>query len=654
MCGIAGIMALEASPQDLEADVRRMIDRLAHRGPDDAGVYRDPTAPVALGHRRLAILDLSPRGHQPMRSRDGRFVVTYNGEIYNYRELRRALEGAGETFEGGSDTEVLVAAIARWGIEAALRRANGMFALAAWDRAERVLHLARDRLGKKPLYYGWVAGCFVFASELSAIRRLPYFDLAIDRDSLAAYLRYNATPGTRTIFERLRKLEPGGVRSLGLEAPAGTSPRLARFWSAAEAREIGRRAPVDGDPGRALDELEALLADAVAIRMEADVPLGAFLSGGVDSTLVVALMQAQSTRRIQTFTIGFEAPGYDEASHARAVAKHLGTDHTELTLSAEQAREVIPRLPEIFDEPFADSSGIPTYLVARMAREQVTVSLSGDGGDELFAGYDRYEFVARLHRAFEAIPPRVRRAASTALEGIGERGWELAARALGPVERTSVGRVVNRDRLRLLRALLRLEDPADFYRYLLSTWREDRPVVLGSSLPATSAPDYFEHGARHGRDDLIELASYLDLVGYLPDDVLVKVDRASMAVSLEARAPLLDYRIVECALRFPIDWKVRDGRPKWPLWQLVLRHLPRAIMERPKMGFGVPIREWLRGPLCAWADELLDPAALRAEGFFDVGLVSRRWSEHRTGRRNWAPEIWAILMFQAWKAHAPV
>ncbi len=638
MCGITGIVSLEG-PAGLAEDVRVMTDVIRHRGPDDEGVYVDPDAAVALGHRRLSILDLSPSGHQPMADKRGRYVLSYNGEIYNFRALRARLEAEGCAFEGTSDTEILVEAVARWGVDAALERANGMFATAIWDREARTLHLARDRVGEKPLYYGWIGRRFVFASELSAIRALPGFSLDIDRDALASYLRFSATPGTRSIQRGLFKLEPGGVRRLEVSrARPGDRPPLTRFWSAAEARAAGHASPLSGSPQDAVDGLEALLLDAVELRMESDVPLGAFLSGGIDSSLVTAVMQ-RIAPRVRTFSIGFDFPGFDESHHARAVAAHLGTEHTELRVSPDDAREVIPRLATIYDEPFADVSQIPTFLVSRMAREHVTVCLSGDGGDELFAGYGRYSHAQRVYDAVSRVPGSLRRPGARALASLSG--------LLGQVDRGPLA--AQRDRLALARRLLATRSATDFYRQLLSVWREDRPVVLGTNPDPARVVGLTPAAALHD-GDLIELASYLDVVGYLPDDILVKVDRASMAVGLEVRAPLLDYRVVERAFRMPTALKRRDGRAKWPLTTLVERYLPRAMMDRPKMGFGVPIHEWLRGPLRAWADDLLAPDVLRRAGLLDAELVARRWSEHRAGRRNRAPDVWAVLMFQAWLA----
>lgn len=645
MCGFAGLLTTRSESGDrLERTVSAMTATLAHRGPDAAGVWSDPAAGIALGHRRLAILDLSEAGAQPMTSANGRWVVAYNGEIYNFAALREELGSRGYQFRGSSDTEVLLATVDCWGPIDALRRCNGMFALALWDRAERTLHLARDRVGKKPLYYGWTGGRLAFASELKAFRALAEFAPALDRQALAWYLRYNAVPGTRSIYEGVAKVEPGAVRSI--RPAAGTELRLTRFWSALDVARDGRARPFEGSGADLVDELDWLLRDAVRLRLESDVALGAFLSGGVDSSLVVALMQAQMTRPARTFSIGFEAKGWDEAPFARAVAEHLGTDHTELYVTAEEARAVIPDLPHVYDEPFCDSSQIPMLLVSKLAREHVTVSLSGDGGDELFAGYARYPFHEVLFRRFARVPRLLRVAAARGIAAVPWRDGRFGG-LIEHIESSSMGHRVNRDRLLLLESLLRTDKPGDFYRLLLSTWREPQPVVLGVEheavpplegvplpLPVMSEP--------------AELASYLDLLCYLPDDILVKVDRATMAVGLEARAPILDHRVVALAWRIPYRTKVCDGVLKWPLKQVLARYVPRSLTERPKMGFGVPIAQWLRGPLRGWADDLLEPTRLRREGFFDAGLVARRWTAHRAGQRDFSPELWAILMFESW------
>lgn len=637
MCGIAGFHAFaEGSPEAMDRCVRRMTDVLEKRGPDSHGYWSDPQAGVALGHRRLAIVDLSPLGHQPMVSASGRSVIAYNGEIYNFAELRADLEARGVAFRGRSDTEVLVEACEAFGVENAVRRCIGMFAFAFWDRRTRTLTLARDRLGIKPLYWGYAGETLVFGSELKALREHPAFAAEIDRDALAAYLRHNYIPAPRSIHRGVRKLQPGCL----LVVRAGSEPVEAPFWSMADVVRRGqeeRRAIGDAE---AIDELETLLRDAVGRRMIADVPLGAFLSGGVDSSTVVALMQEQSSRPVRTFSIGFHEDGYDEARHAAAVADHLKTDHTELYVDPARAREVIPQLPEMFDEPFADSSQIPTYLVSQMTRRHVTVSLSGDGGDELFAGYNRYTLARDLWRRVGWMPRPLRRAAAGMIRAVPPSAWtrlfEAVPAALRPPQAG--------DKLHKLAGVLG-GGPGELYRSLVSQWPDPAALVPGAREPEGPLSDM---SVAASVPDLVERMQYLDTITYLPDDILTKVDRASMAVSLEARVPLLDHRVVDFAWRLPMHFKIRDGETKWLLRQVLYRRVPRALIERPKMGFGVPIDAWLRGPLRDWAESLLDEGRLRSEGFLDPEPVRRRWSEHLSGRRNWQYAIWTVLMFQAW------
>jgi asparagine synthase (glutamine-hydrolysing) len=620
-----------------------MTDRLAHRGPDDHGAWIDAAAGIGLGFRRLAILDLSPAGHQPMISASGRFVITFNGEIYNFAELRTTLEGHGVRFRGHSDTEVIVEAVDRWGVAAVLPQLWGMFALALWDRERRVLAIARDRLGKKPLYYGRCGDTWLFGSELKALRAHPSFAAPIDRDALAAYLRFGYVPGPRSIHAGVAKLPAGSWCELadGVEAV----PRA--YWSAREVARAGFGSPRAVTDEAAADELDALLRDAVARRMVADVPLGAFLSGGLDSSTVVALMQAQSTRPVKTFTIGFAVEGYDEAQAARAVAQHLGTEHTELYVTPEEARAVIPRLPAIYDEPFADSSQIPTLLVAGLARRHVTVALSGDGGDELFAGYTRYTWAEDIWRRVGRLPSPVRGALAAGLRGVSPAAWDMLHDAL---RRVTAGPGVTHagDKIHKLAAIVGAASPDDLYRRLVSQWQNPAALVVrGREVPtllddASVEPEFTDFTAR---------MMFLDLVTYLPEDILVKVDRATMAVSLEGRCPLLDHRLVEFAWRLPMSLKRRDGTGKWLLRRVLHRYVPAPLVERPKMGFGIPIDHWLRGPLRDWADALLDARRLRDDGFLLPDPVQRAWREHLSGQRNHQYKLWAVLMFQAWLDH---
>jgi asparagine synthase (glutamine-hydrolysing) len=641
MCGIAGFWGAAMAADDGHETVRAMADAVTHRGPDSAGTWVDAPAGLALGHRRLAILDLSPAGHQPMASPSGRYVVAFNGEVYNFRELRRELE-ARFAFNGDSDTEVMLAAVEAWGLQGAVRRFVGMFAFALWDRAERTLHLVRDRLGVKPLYYGWAGDALVFGSELKALRAHPGFAPEVDRGAVSLLLRHTCIPAPYTIYRAARKLLPGTV--LTLRAPGDRSVPVP-FWSAAPVAEDGAANPFRGTPEEAVEQLDVLLRDAVGLRMISDVPLGAFLSGGVDSSAVVALMQAQSARPVRTFSIGNPDGEYDEAGDARAVARHLGTDHTELYATADDARAVIPLLPRMFDEPFADSSQIPTYLVSALARRQVTVSLSGDGGDELFAGYNRHLWGRRVGRVVQAVPARARRVAARGLTALSPDRWNRAYRMLAPILPATLRQRIPGDKLHKVAAALTVDTPDELYLRLVSQWTDPAAVVVGGTEPPTRLAGGAPPPAL---TDFTLRMMFCDLVTYLPDDILTKVDRASMAVGLEARVPLLDHRVVEFASSLPLELKVRAGQTKWALRQVLYRYVPPALVERPKMGFGVPLDAWLRGPLRPWAEGLLDPDRLRREGFFRPEPVRHAWSEHVSGRRNRHHELWDVLMFQAW------
>ncbi len=649
MCGFAGF--LRASGRGLEARrgvVEAMADTLRHRGPDDGGAWVDADAGIALAHRRLAVVDLTPAGHQPMSSASGRYVIVFNGEIYNHLDLRTELEAVSGavSWRGHSDTETLLAAIDAWGVQRTLEKAVGMFAFALWDRASRALVLARDRLGEKPLYYGRVGDALVFASELKAIRAYPGFDRPVDRDALALYLRHNYIPAPWSVYQGIRKLRPGTWLCFrSRDGQLDDEPETRVYWSARAVAEAGLRDPFRGDETEAEAELARRLDRAIAGQMIADVPLGAFLSGGIDSSAVVALMQARSSQPARTFTIGFHETGYNEAEHAAAVARHLGTAHTELYVTSEQARAVIPELADIHDEPFADSSQIPTVLVSRLARGEVTVSLSGDGGDELFGGYNRYFWAMRLWRRLRRIPMPMRRLGAGVIDTVPPVFWERAHALARSVLPGRLRHAAVADKLRKLSGMLEAGAPENLYTGFVSHWEQPESLVLGAREPATLVTD---PAAWLDCPDFEQRMMYLDTVSYLPDDILVKVDRAAMSASLETRVPMLDHRVVEFAWSLPLSLKIRNGEGKWLLRQLLYRHVPRALLDRPKMGFGVPIDAWLRGPLRDWAESLLDEARLRREGYFDPAPIRQKWREHLSGRRAWHYHLWDVLMFQAW------
>jgi asparagine synthase (glutamine-hydrolysing) len=667
MCGFAGFLdRSETTRAETLAEIAgRMTETLFHRGPDDGGVWTDPLGCVALGHRRLAILDLSAAGAQPMVSRSGRYVVAFNGEIYNHPELRRELdagpqsvdhplfdrpqsaflsgvEAADGGWRGHSDTETLLAAVEAWGVGEALKKFTGMFAFALWDRADKVLYLARDRLGEKPLYYGWQGDILLFGSELKAFKPHPAFKAEIDREALTLFLRHNYIPAPFTIYRGIRKLPPGTFLALGLNR---YDNHPVSYWTARDAALRGRMQPFAGSEDEAVAALDGLLRQAIAGQMVADVPLGAFLSGGLDSSAVVALMQAQSPRPVKTFTIGFHEQDYNEAEHARAVARHLGTEHTELYVTPEEAMAVIPRLPALYDEPFADSSQIPTFLVSQLARRHVTVSLSGDGGDELFGGYNRYFSALKLWRRARFLPRSLRAALAGMLTVVPPHGWNAVFRGLGFMMPAALRYSSPGDKVRKLASLLGAKSPEDIYFELISHWGEPGRVVRGAAEPRTVLNDPVQWPELR---DFEQRMMYLDTVSYLPDDILAKVDRAAMGVSLETRVPLLDHRVVEFAWRLPLSMKIREGQGKWLLRQVLYRYVPQDLMDRPKMGFGVPIDLWLRGPLKDWAEALIDRKRLKAEGYFNPTLVREKWAQHLSGRRNWSYHLWDILMFQAW------
>ena len=645
MCGFAGFLRPSGfDAGSAESVARAMAARLAHRGPDDEGVWTSAEDGLAFGHRRLSIVDLSPAGHQPMTSPSGRYVIAFNGEIYNHHELRRRSETL--RWRGTSDTESLLAAFDVLGVEATLRLAVGMFGFAVWDRRERELVLARDRMGEKPVYYGWQGDTLVFGSELKALRAHPAFRGEVDHEALAAYLKYGYVPAPKTVYHGIRKLPPGTTWRLHGHAavPQAAPHPAASYWSLADVAAAGAREPFDGDDAEAADELEARLGRAVELQRVADVPLGAFLSGGIDSSTIVALMQRQSDRPIRTFTIGFSEASYDESHGARAVAEHLGTDHTELTVTPGEVLDVIPRLPTIYDEPFGDASAVPTWLVAGLARREVTVALSGDGGDELFAGYGRYDRTSRLWLASRGLPAWAR---STLAHGLGV----LPADALqSTLMRAGIGRFPHlfADRVRGLRTAFAASTVDELYDVRMSRWPDPTSLLQAD----VEVPRSWASRQPTERDHPTERMMAFDARSYLPDDVLVKVDRAAMAHSLETRVPLLDHRVVEFVWSLPHRMRVRDGTSKWLLRQVLDRHVPRELVDRPKMGFGVPMDVWLRGPLRAWAEERLSVAALEGDGPFRAEPIRRCWKQHLDGTADWQHRLWPILAYQEWAATA--
>lgn len=639
MCGFAGVYGCQGLNRDV---LEAMGKTLLHRGPDEQHIWVDAEACVGLAHTRLSILELSAAGSQPMVSATGRFVIAFNGEVYNHCDLRADLEERGRApqWRGRSDTETLLAGFEAFGIEETLRKVVGMFAFGVWDRNARLLTLGRDRLGEKPLYYGWQGSILFFGSELKAFRAHPAFKGEIDPDAVTSFMRFGYVPSPRSIYRGIHKLPPGTILSVGAKTSRDTKP--VPYWSLREVAQAAVYSPFTGSDEEALKALDERLRSATALQSFADVPLGAFLSGGIDSSLVVAAMQAGSSRPVRTFTIGFREKDHDEARYARAVSDHLGTDHTELYVSPAEARSVIPLLPTLYDEPFADSSQIPTYLVSRLARQSVTVSLSGDGGDELFGGYNRHVHA----NSFLKLPRRGRRMVAAVFDALSADQWNSAygtATSLLPARFKSS---MPGDHIAKLSVTLRLDSPAEIYRFLASVWSEPQEVVQRGS----DYTDLVDFWSKLDIDDPQQRMMLLDTLTYLPDDILCKVDRAAMAVSLETRIPFLDHRIVEFAWSLPLRMKIRNGQGKWILRQLLEKYVPRALTDHPKTGFAVPIGAWLRGPLREWAEELISPARLESEGYLNARLIRQRWSEHISGRRNRHHQLWNVLMFQAWLA----
>lgn len=644
MCGIAGFIGLKAqyTSDDLTQTIEQMTNTLKHRGPDDHGVWVDKKNGIALGHRRLSILDLSQKGHQPMASASGRYVITYNGEIYNYRELKHDLERAGcaPAWRGHSDTEVLLAVIETYGIEKSLQKLNGMFAFALWDKVDKVLYLSRDRFGKKPLYYGWLNSTFIFASELKALQVYQGFAGLIDRDAVSLYTRFGYIPTPYSIYENIRKLPQASfLKVLPFKYMCKEEPVC--YWSLLEVAEHGVRDKFLLSEEEIVLQLESLLMDAVKIRMESDVPLGAFLSGGIDSSMVAALMQAQSSQKIRTFSIGFYEYDYNEAHHAKAVGSHIGTDHTELYVTPAHALEVIPRIPEYYDEPFSDSSQIPTYLISEMTKRYVTVALSGDGGDEVFAGYSRYLWGQTLWTSLNRIPYFLRQGLAKSIYFIKPAFWDRLFSIFPENRRIRTAGI----KMKKIADTLIVKDPVQMYKRMVSVWPDPESILAICRTPKITRMD---EACSADFLDITEHMQLIDMITYLPDDILTKVDRASMAVSLEVRAPLLDYRLAEFSWRLPVRYKIFKQTGKWLLRKILYKYVPRKLLERPKMGFGVPIDSWLKDPLQDWVENLIDERRLKKEGFFNPAPIRKAWIEHISGKQNRSSQLWNILMFQAW------
>jgi len=640
MCGLAGFLNENGFNIDQANTLAmNMGVKIAHRGPDDEGVWVDANAGIALVHRRLSILDLSSAGHQPMVSSSGRYIIVFNGEIYNHLDIRSQIRNCGITcsWNGHSDTETLLAGFDLWGIQSTIEKTIGMFAFAVWDVELQILTLGRDRIGEKPLYYGWQENTFLFGSELKALKSHPCFKADINRDAICLLLRHNCIPTPFSIYQGINKLESGCLLSVSL---ANRKPKIWNYWSAINVAKLGTSSPYIGSSENAVDELEHLLKDAISQQMMSDVPLGAFLSGGIDSSTVVALMQSLSSSPIKTFSIGFTEQSYNEALHAKMVANHLGTDHTELYVQPAEAIAVIPLLPSLYDEPFSDSSQIPTFLVSQLAKQHVTVSLSGDAGDELFCGYNRYQITSDYWSNLSRIPKLLRKYGAKSITSLSPQTWDILARFIPRSKAfANFG-----DKLHKGAEVLTSSTVDDLYLNLVSHHREPNKLVIGDNAPWTLLNN---SSKMTGLSD-VQRMMLLDLVTYLPDDILVKVDRAAMSVSLETRVPFLDHRIVEFAWSLPQAIKLRNGQTKWPLRQVLSRYVPNSLIERPKMGFSIPLNDWLRGPLRDWADALLNESRIRREGYFYPEPIRKLWNEHQSRKCNWGHLLWNVLMFQAW------
>lgn len=635
MCGIAGYVGKITNPSN---HLNNMVQAIDHRGPDNRGMWVDEDKGIGLGHARLSILDLSPAGHQPMHSASDNFVIIFNGEIYNHRFIRSELDALNKRrWIGTSDTEILLAAIDQWGFEETLKKVKGMFAIALWDKKRQHLSLACDRMGEKPVYYGWINNNFVFASELKAIKRFPGFRNSIDLSSLALFLRFNSIPSPHSIYENIYKLEPGHI--LELRYSSNKIEKYA-FWSIEQTYSDASKAKFHGSPLEAVSELENILGNAVSSQMQSDVPLGAFLSGGIDSSTIVALMQSNSSSQINTFSIGFDALEYDEAGQARMVAKHLGTNHLDMYVTENDALDVIPNLPLIYDEPFGDSSQIPTYLVSKLAKQKVTVALSGDAGDEIFGGYNRYIFTQNIFSKVNKIPLRLRKLMSSILLTIPEEKWNSLFGSIMGKHFANVG-----NKFHKAAKVIPSNSIKDLHFKLMSQIQNPSNWLLNSYEVPTPLNDDIERFI--GLSSIEQMMGY-DLLTYLPTDILTKVDRAAMSVSLETRLPFLDKDVIEFAASLPIEYKIQKGISKWVLREVLYKYVPKHLVSKPKMGFAVPLAEWLRGPLKEWGESLLDENRLHKEGFFNVEFVRNKWLEHLNYKRNWDHQLWNVLMFQAW------
>ncbi len=636
MCGLAGFFSSNSLNFDPHDTLMKMGSALEHRGPDDSGIWFDSENGIGLAHQRLSIIDLSKEGHQPMSSANGRFVITYNGEIYNFPEIKNELSKLGiNSWRGRSDTEIILAAIEHWGLKKSLTHFRGMFAFALWDRQEKTIHLVRDRMGIKPLYYGWAGSTLIFGSELKAFKVHPNFDGEIDREAIALLLRFGYIPAPHSIYRNVFKLSPGKILSL-----TANKKEIHEYWSLGEIAEEGVKNPFMGSSDEAINQLEVILNEAVRLRMVSDVSIGAFLSGGIDSSVIAALMQKNSDKPVKTFSIGFQESDFDEAPFAKKVASHLGTDHTELYVTSQNALSVVQDLPIIFDEPFADPSQIPTFLLSKLTREKVTVSLSGDGGDELFCGYNRYFVWKKIWNKIRRLPYPIRKSVSEIITLIP--GFALDA-AAGLIGKNNFGS--SRERFIRLASCLKSQGPEGLYLQGISHWMGPESIVENCKEPETLLTDFSRWGNFKNPESRM---MFVDSLTYLPDDILTKVDRSSMSVGLEARVPLLDHKLVEFAWSLPFNLKSFENQSKWILKQLLYKYVPNNLVDRPKTGFGVPIHSWLRGPLRGWAEELLDESAMRKEGFLNASVISRKWKEHLSGKWNWQYLLWNALTFQSW------